>query len=1101
MIQKSDVKDMYFLTPMQEGMLLYYVMDKTSPVYFEQTAYHIHGELDHKLFEQAYKQISDRYDILRTIFVHEKVQRPIQVVLKNRSASVYYKNISGLDKDEQERWLKEFKNKDKEKGFDLQKDILIRLSILQTAHKRYEIIWSFHHIIMDGWCINILVKDIMLAYHCLLHGREVNLPPAKPYKNYIKWLEEQDKEKGLDYWREYLAHYEDPAVIPSCYNDEAGVKKNYVQKEFPLRLDGALTGELIKISKENTVTVSTIFQTLWGILLQKYNDTGDVVFGSVSSGRPASLEGIETMVGLFINTIPVRIKNEPGETCANLLAKVQAQQIQSKLYEFISLAEIQAISPAKRGLVNHILIFENYPLDKEVEHLSENSGLQFSVTGVEAFEQTNYDLNIIAALSGEGELIFKIKYNSIVYSADVMEGLGAHLLRITEQVAANPGYLVEEIEIITVLEKEQLLFEFNDTAADYPPGETIHELFEEQVKRTPHAIALIHEYKQLSYSELNQRANQLARELRKKGVERGSCVGIMMERSLEMIVGVFGILKSGGAFLPVDPEYPAARIRFLLEDSDTQLVLTHHPVFDRDKRIFENAPVEEIILIDDAREYPAETITATSPGQPDELAYIIYTSGTTGNPKGVMIQQRGIVNYIRWAIRKYVGGLPVNFPLYTSISFDLTLTSIFAPLLSGNTTIIYSEEVREELVETIIRDRRIGAVKLTPSHLKLIRDKNMDGVAAGSFAKRLIVGGENLETALAEDIAANFNGNIEIFNEYGPTETVVGSMIYKFEPGRVPGTSVPIGKPINNTHVLIVDKHKRLQPVGGAGELLIAGGSLARGYLNRPELTMNKFIQVPFLPGKRMYRTGDRARRLPDGNMEFLGRLDNQVKVRGFRIELGEIEAGLLKHEAIVDAVVIAKENRREDGMGENPGEKYLYSYFVAGRQITVTELREHLAPALPEYMIPSYFVQLEEIPLTPHGKVDQKALPEPDGSRPELGALYLAPETDVEKAIAEAWQETLNLEKVGLHDNFFDLGGISLDIFRLSRNLKKKLNREDDFVIDMFRLPTISAFSQYISGEKSGTATPGGDVDRSTTLRRAGKKRLEQKSRRTRRR
>jgi amino acid adenylation domain-containing protein len=1061
MFKRTDVKDMYSLSPMQEGMLFHYIVDENSTVYVEQMNVRIVGLLDHRLFAAAFNQLIQRHDVLRTIFLYKNLKKPRQVVLTQRTTDIYFRDISQLSDSEKEKTVENFIIEDREAGFDLSRDVPMRFSVLKLSETEYEIIRTFHHIIMDGWCSEILQKELLLLYSHLKDGLPLHLPTPVPYRLFIQWLEKQDKETACDYWKKYLENFETFSRIP-CFKEKTNDR--YRQARHVFHIDRELTARLNGFSTGKGITLNSIIQSLWGILLQNYNNCSDVVFGCVVSGRPAEIPNIETMVGLFINTVPIRIRVQGDETFTHLVQKVQEDRSRSMAYEYISLADIQKNSPLKRDLLKHTMIFENYPAGSELKSVSQQINLGFSLKerGIEIYEQTNYDMDVIVA-PGE-EILVRFQYNGSVYDAEIMVQMGENLLEIIKQVTDNWEIPVKKINILTNTQKNQLLYEFNKTTGDYPQDKTIHEVFEEQVGKTPDKPAVILDSQEINYKKLNEKANHLAAMLRTRGVGAETIVSIMSSPSLQVIIGILAILKAGGCFLPVDPGFPTIRKKFILEDSRSQLLLTHPHIFNQDKELFQNLGDREIISLNlNDKPDPGEPANPGVVNRGGDLAYIIYTSGTTGKPKGVMIQHRGIVNYSCWAVRNYVKNEPACFPLYTSISFDLTLTSIFTPLTSGNGIVVYGDDDKEILIQRIIQENKVDIIKLTPSHLKLLRGSKLG--EDKPRIKRLIVGGENLETRLAEDIYKYFNGSIEIYNEYGPTETVVGSMIYRFNPDEVWRKSVPIGIPAANTQIYLLDKEQKPVAIGIPGELSISGAGLARGYLGRVELTTQKFVANPFIKGERLYKTGDIARRLPGGNIEFLGRIDNQVKIRGFRIEPAEIEHRLATLDKIKEALVVAKEPPRENSNGEKSHEKYLYAYIVSGSQFTVPELREYLGREIPPYMIPSYFIQIDEIPLTPNGKVDWDALPEADGSI-DIGVEYAAPGNDMEELIANIWKKVLSRNKVGIDDNFFDSGGTSIDIIRLTAELNEAL-KANISITETFRYTTIRSFSEYLTGEK----------------------------------
>lgn len=705
----------------------------------------------------------------------------------------------------------------------------------------------------------------------------------------------------------------------------------------------------------------------------------------------------------------------------------------------MNLSEVQSLSELKRELLDHILIFENYAVDQSAFETSGKRGAGFIFEEIHAEEQTNYGFNIVA-VPGE-RLVIKLTYDGNIYHDHIIAGIKGHLQQVMEQVVQNEDQSLNDITVLSEAERNRLLYEWNDTKAEYP-NQTIHRLFEEQAEKTPELAAVVSGNDKLTYRELNEKSNQLARYLRDKGVKEDTIVAIMAERSPEMVVGIMGILKAGGAYLPIDPDYPEERIKYMLEDSGAAIILVDH------KQDLGTLHQEAVELTGDFSSYPADNLELA--GNTDSLAYIIYTSGSTGKPKGVMIRQRGLVNYITWAARVYVQGEQLDFALYSSIAFDLTVTSIFTPLISGNRVIVYQHSRDgEPLIRKVFRDQKAGIVKLTPSHLSLVKDMG----ASGSSIKRLIVGGEDLKTELAKEITERFHHNIDIYNEYGPTETVVGCMIYQYDAGRDRQVSVPIGKPASNVQLYILDERQEVQPVGIAGELYISGDGVAKGYLNKPELTSEKFLPNPFLPGERMYRTGDLARMRPDGHIEYLGRIDHQVKIRGYRIELGEIEHQLLRHSDIKEAAVAAKTDQSND--------QVLCAYVVSERDITQEDIKAFLVKELPEYMVPSYLLKLDELPLTPNGKVDLKALPEPDRS---AGALleYEPPRHELEEKMAAIWEDILNIELIGINANIFDIGANSLNIMSFVSRLYAELGFRVPFK-DIFSKPTIKELSDFL--------------------------------------
>ncbi|MGG1642432.1 non-ribosomal peptide synthase/polyketide synthase [Paenibacillus sp. NRS-1782] len=1034
----GEIEDVYKLTPMQKGMLFHSLLEPDSSSYFEQATFELRGSFDVETFFESFQALVQRHAILRTSFYNNIGDVPLQVVIKQRLIPLHYVDLRAATLQEQEAQIKAYTAEDMAKGFSLSEDPLMRVTVLQTEQSSL-VLWSFHHIVMDGWCIPIITQELFDYYSAMRQQVQPVLPPAQPYSRYIEWLDAQDDEEASTYWSQYLKDYDGNTVLPEGKTKSQAKEAGYVLNEHVLHLGASLTDKMDVVAKRNHVTVNTLMQTAWGLILQRYNASSDVVFGGVVSGRPAEIAGIENMVGLFINTVPIRVQSSKDEAFVEVMKRTQAQSLAGRAYDTYPLYEIQGKTTQKQDLISHIMIFENYPLDEQVEQSGNQHEDNLEVANFTMFEQTNYDFNLVV-IPGE-DIRVCIRYNALVYEQESIARIGGHLMQMLDQVATRPQATIEELEIVTSEERMKLL-DWGGKAHTYPSDQGLHTLFEEQVVRTPDKIAAVNGDVQVTYRELNEQANRLAATLIAQGLRSEQVVGLLADRSVELLVAIMGVLKAGGAYVPIDPEYPQERIQYILKDSGAGILLTQ-------SHLTELASFEGTVMeLDSPHIYGDGVDNPNLPVRGNDLVYLIYTSGTTGNPKGTMINHKGIVNYIWWANKVYCAGKPTDFPLYSSISFDLTLTSIFTPLINGGLVRIYDGIDKAEVVQHILRENAVDILKLTPTHLSLIKDMT---IPAESRIQQLIVGGENLTTHLSQTITDLFGGNIKIYNEYGPTETVVGCMIHLYDPVKDTRESVPIGLPADNIYIHILDEQLRLVPLGVEGEMYIAGDGVARGYLNRPELTAEKFIRNPFASEGNMYRTGDLARRLPNGDIEYIGRIDHQVKIRGYRIELGEIEAKLQDIPLVEEALVVA--------WADAHGQKSLCAYFVADREMSVSELRNELS-GLPAYMIPSYFVQLDVMPLTPNGKLDRKALPEPN-SGVKAGAAFTAPRTDVENILASIWQGVLGVPLVGIHDNFFELGGDSIKSIQVSSRLLQagyKLEMKD-----LFSYPTIAELAQRV--------------------------------------
>jgi amino acid adenylation domain-containing protein len=1035
---------------MQGGMLFHALQNEDSRAYFEQITFRIKGDIDRDLLQQSFDIIVARYDILRTVFRADKLEEPLQFVLKERNFKLHVEDISHLSETGKNTYLQEFVDKDKEKGFDLTRDILMRATLVKMGANAYALVWSFHHILMDGWCLGIIYKELTRVYRSLKAGIPPELEPVTPYVNYINWLKKQDKEKGLEYWGNYLEGFEQQTTLPRLKPADG----LYRLEEYDVVIAGNEARALDATARQNRVTVNSVFQTLWGILLQKYNNRNDVVFGAVVSGRPPEIEGIEKMVGLFLNTVPVRIKNRPEDSVVQLLKKVQEETALSKNFEYLLLADIQSRTALKGSPIDHIMAFENLPVQEEVKNagMGGEPGLdgQFGIQDIKQYNQTNYDFNVI--IIPQAPLVVRFNYNSRIYENEFVKRVGLHLKEVIKRVLDNPDTAVKEIEIITEEERQQVLFDFNRTAADYPADKTIHELFNQQVETTPDGAAVVGkkerngEMVQITYGELNQRSDQLAHLLRERGVLADNIIGIMMERSVEMIIGILGILKAGGAYLPIDPDYPQERIDYMLKDSGAKILLTGLP------------------------EGPKLHHSSFIIHHCNNLAYVIYTSGTTGKPKGVIIHHGNVVRLMVNDRFQFDFNDRDVWTLFHSFCFDFSVWEMYGALLYGGKLIIIPKMAARDTGKylEILKKQQVTVLNQTPSAFYALLNLGLRNPGKDLNFRYVIFGGEALSPGKLKEWKTTYP-ETKLINMYGITETTVHVTFKEIRDPEIESGVSNIGKPIPTLTIYIMDRCQNLQPIGTAGELCVGGDGVGRGYLNRPELTAEKFVSFfyrsyksyrTYIPSKRIYKSGDLVRWLPGGELEYLGRIDHQVKIRGFRIEPGEIESRLSGYEGIEEAVVISKEDEK--------GDKYLCAYFVAGDEVSIPGLREYLPGYLPEYMVPSYFIRLEKIPLTPNGKLDRKALPGPGF---KSGEDYTAPRNEVEKKLVEIWSEVLGIEKeiIGIDRSFFELGGHSLKATILISRIHKVLDVQIPLA-EVFIKPSIRELSRYIEAGETGT-------------------------------
>jgi len=842
-------------------------------------------------------------------------------------------------------------------------------------------------------------------------------------------------EKERDYWIKKLSGNPGRVDIPFDYPGNYSIEEKLTDI-VEIRFPGELSEQLLKASNRSDTRLHMILVTGLVILLNKYTGSRDIIVGT-----PIDRQETE---GTFINTVlALRNRVNRSMTFKDLLMQVK-----------------QTTAEARENM--------NYPLESIIFEL----GLAEPAAGEKIFpllgtaivleniQEKSYLKQVPLVMTWvlerkDSHIQGSVEYDPGFYGKASIERMISRYLMVLGQCFADVNILLSGIDILSKEERRQLLQDFNNTGFAYPRDKTVIDLFEDQVARTPGKDAARYEQHRLTYSELKQRVDHLAGMLREKIAPR-QVIALMGERNLEIIIGILGILKAGCIYLPIDGHNPEERIKFILHDSGARVLLSQEPVIRRKAGCLEDFPPGNILALDRILGdgfHPASSPLSIGV-KPGDIAYIIYTSGTTGKPRGVTVQHRALVNYTWWAASVYVREQPVDFALYTSIGFDLTLTSIFTPLITGNAVVVYTGWDKEVLVERVVDDNQASVIKITPSHLKLLKDKKIR--SADCRIKRFIVGGEELETGLARTIHDNFQENIEIYNEYGPTEATVGCMIHRYNPGEDTGRTVPIGTPSANMQIYLLDEDRNPVPGSGTGEMYISGESLALGYLNRPELTSRKFTNDnrSYRSYKSyLYQTGDTARWNSNGQIEFLGRKDDQVKIRGFRIELGEIEHRLLEHEAVKEAAAITKK--------DESGENYLCAYVVCTGEITGGELREYLLKDLPDYMVPSFIMPIDAIPLTANGKVNKRALPEP---AIEAGAAYVPPGNEIEKKLVETWAEILGLNRdsIGIDDDYFQIGGHSLRATVLAAKIHKEFNKKVSLV-NIFNMPTIRSLARYL--------------------------------------
>lgn len=963
----------------------------------------IYGPVDFSLLEEAINHFIRLHDAVRMRLVEQdgSVQ---QTVTEYRRKTFPFIDFMAQESDV-DAWVSaEFSKPLPLDGEQLYDFVLVRISDTESAY-----LTKFHHIISDGWSFQLMTTHINQIYTQLMQGEEVPQESRPTYLDYIeqeqKYLSSPRFMKNQSYWNHKFDHVHDIDLHTTSIGT-AGNRKKFL-------INHSASDAIRDFAQTHHISLNTFFVATMLLYLHKANQQNRLLIGTPVLNRTGAKE--KNTFGMFTSTMPFLIDIKHEMSFSSFIHNVNQELIQCYFHQkYPYNLLVQDLQLQQRGLDQLFQVCVNYYNTA----FDRNFGPGWKMQQIEANNGNQlYSLQLIVTeWSSNEELELYFDYKEGDYTEKQIDELHSRLLYLTDQVLSRPDAALHDLQLLLPEERTKLLYTYNTTDCEYPSHQTILQLFEEQVERNAERIAVSCMGQSLTYGELNERANRLARTLLERGISPHTPAAIMGRHSLSIVVGIWAVIKAGMAYLPIDPEYPKERIEYILRDSGASLLLTHGKEW---KQLSYNG---EVLALDDERLYNKDGSNLPAMITPDDLVYIIYTSGSTGNPKGAMIEHRALVNYIWWASKTYIRSQNDVFALYSSIAFDLTVTSIFTPLISGSRIEIYEDDGSDFIVKRIVEDNKATVIKLTPAHLALIRDMDFSQYTVRTF----IVGGEDLKCSLARDIHEHSRGGIEILNEYGPTETVVGCMIYRYDPASDEGVSVPIGEPIDNVQIYLLDRQLEPVPDGSIGEIYISGAGVARGYLHREELTQDRFLPNPFLTGNRMYRTGDLAVRHDSGSIVYLGRIDHQVKIKGYRIEMGEIEHQLLDMNGIEEAVVI-------DRIGED-GQQQLAAYYVATGHLTALELRMKLAEILPSYMIPAYFVRLDQLPLTPNGKVDRRLLPAPEQY---LETSETGRTSQVEALLMNIFKDVLNRDEITVQDHFYRLGGDSIKAIQIGSKIK----------------------------------------------------------------
>ncbi|MEP0859278.1 amino acid adenylation domain-containing protein [Trichocoleus sp. DQ-U1] len=1063
---------LWFVNQLQPGTLAYNI-----PI-----AVRLTGRLDVPVLVRSIHEIIRRHEILRTSFAVVEGE-PVQAISGESCVTLNLPEVDlrQLPDAERQAQAQQFAIAEAQMPFDLAQPPLFRAKLLHLTAEESMLLLTLHHIVADGWSVKVFVRELTALYEAFSTGKPSPLAELPiQYVDYVdwqqRWFSGERLETHLNYWKQQLGGELPVLELPT---DRARSPiQTFRGAQQTLVLPKALTEAIKMLGQQESVTLFMTLLAAFQTLLYRYSGQEDILVGSPIANRDRA--ELESLIGCFVNTLVLRTDLARNPSFKELLVRVRKVAIDAYVHQdlpFEKLVELQSSRDLSYNPIFQVMFVLQNPSLSTVS-LPE---LTLKTSEVES-GTAKFDL-FLSMIDTEQGLSGTLEYNTDLFNADTITRMLGHFQTLLEGIVADPEQCLSDLPLLTAFERHTLLVEWNDTQVDYPQ-KCIHQLFEQQVEKTPDAIALIFDNvetgfsESLTYRELNNRANQLAHQLQQMGVQPDVLVGICMERSLEMVVALLGILKAGGAYVPLDPTYPKERLAFMLADAQVSLLLTQ-------QYLVNQLPQHQAIICLDPE---WETITQEgtenpiSSATPENLAYVIYTSGSTGKPKGAMNTHRGLNNRLLWMQDTYKLTTTDRVLQKTPFGFDVSVWEFFLPLLTGASLVLAKPGGHQDsgyLVQLIAK-QKITTLHFVPSMLQVFLEE-LEVVKCNSL-KRVFCSGEALPFDLQKRFFIRL-GAVELHNLYGPTEAAIDVTFWDCQRNSQ-RRIVPIGRPIANTQIYLLDSHLQPVPIGVPGELHIGGFGLARGYLNRPELTQEKFIQNPLkdltpqppslqgqgencsppllgegLGESRLYKTGDLARYLPDGNIEFLGRIDHQVKIRGFRIELGEIEAVLLQHPQVRETVVLAREDM--------PNDRRLVAYVVPNHdaELSINELRDRLKQSLPEYMVPSAFVFLDTLPLTPNGKVNRRALPAPENQRLEL-AVYQPPQSEIEKTIATVWQTILNLEKVGIHDNFFDLGGHSLLMLQVNHKLRTVFNQEIS-VVTLFQNPTIYSLAQYLSRQQ----------------------------------
>ncbi|WP_023986327.1 non-ribosomal peptide synthetase [Mycolicibacterium neoaurum] len=1069
----DEVVDSYELSPMQASMLYQALSAPGDGTNIEHVVISVDEELDVALFEQAMAQVMQRHSVMRTRFRWVDVGEPCQEVLAHAPLAATVADWRDIAPEAADERFDAHVLADSRLDVDMSDAPMMRLFIARLPAVKSRVLWTFHHALLDGRSY-IVLHEWFALYEAAQRGELLSLPAARPYRDYIEWRRSLDHGVAETFWRERLGDFgmSTPFGIDAPHAaDESTAPASACEQRLPKDL----TEQLRHAAHRADVSVSTMVQAAWAVLLHRYSGESDIVFGVTRAGRITGFDDADRITGLFINTLPMRVGVDGDAEIGPWLRALRAQQSALRPYEQTPLGTVQACSGVARGapLFESVIVYDHHTLDMQLQM----PGRHFEYRG-----QTNFPLALMAyGDDGSGAMLLRLDYSTKRFAAPAVTRMLGHLVHLLAQFADGEPKFLGQLDPLSVGERVVLVGD-GGVPVVVPRDVTLHAGFARQVAARPDAVAVCADgvggRVELSYAELDCRAEAVAGCLRGLGVGAGAVVGLRVARGVDVVVGILGILKVGAAYLPLDPLYPVERVGFMLADAGVGVVLTQRGVVGE----LGGLSVRCVCLDEPLPVVGCGSVSPAVQGRGGDLAYVMYTSGSTGQPKGVRVTHRNVLRLFETTIERFGFGPDDVWTLWHSYSFDISVSELWGALLVGGRLVVVDHDTSRDpaAFRGLVERERVSVLSQTPTGFCAFIDVDRVAPRAGFALRYVLLCGEALQLAsLAPWFERYGDDSPQVINMYGPTEATLYVTCRRITGADLAaGVGSVIGAPLPDIRIYLLDEQGRPVPIGVPGELYIAGAGVAAGYLNRPELTAQRFLTDPFHGGP-MYRSGDLARRGAGGELEYLGRIDQQVKIRGFRVELGEVETVIAEHPAVHQVAVIDRE--------DVPGEKKLVAYLVAvdAGPSLIADLRQVLHTRLPEYMVPAHFQYLDALPLTTSAKLDRKALPAPTHQRSSNGEPPSGPRNPAEETIADVWKAVLRVDSVGLDDHFFELGGDSLLSIRVHAQLTDKL-RADLPIVALLQYPTVRTLARHLAGEQHRTVSTGEAMDRARRQREA---------------